>query len=62
MDAMPVAMALTYTSLDDIDWNIMIPATVKQTQTRNIVATFHENVEKTQDTSFRCSLSISINY
>jgi hypothetical protein len=57
MDAMPVAIASTYTSLDDVNGNIMILATVTQTWTRNIIATFHENVEKTQATSWTATFS-----
>ncbi len=43
VDATPVAMASQYTDLEELDWNIMIPATVKKTQTRNVIATFHDN-------------------
>jgi hypothetical protein len=43
VDATPVAMASQYTDLEEVDWNIMIPATVKQTQTRNVITTFHDN-------------------
>jgi hypothetical protein len=46
VDATPVAMASPYESLEDVDWNIMIPATVKRTRTRNIVASFHETAEE----------------
>ena len=36
-------------SLDDVDWNIMVPTTVNQTRTSTIVASFHETVEMSQD-------------
>jgi hypothetical protein len=49
VDATPVAMASPYESLEDVDWNIMIPVTVKQMQTRNIVASFHETAEEIQE-------------
>jgi hypothetical protein len=49
VDTTPVAMASPYESLEDVDWNIMIPATVKWTQTSNIVASFHETAEETQE-------------
>jgi hypothetical protein len=42
-------MASQYVSLDDVEWNIMIPATVTRTRTRNIVASFHETVEEIQE-------------
>jgi hypothetical protein len=42
-------MASPYESLEDVDWNIMIPATVKRMQTRKIVASFHETVEEIQE-------------
>jgi hypothetical protein len=38
-------LASVYTSLDDVDWNIMVPTMVNQTQTGTIVANFHETVE-----------------
>jgi hypothetical protein len=40
-----------YVSLEDVDWNIMIPANVKRTQTRNMIATFHLHVKPPQDES-----------
>jgi hypothetical protein len=42
-------MASPYESLEDVDWNIMIPATVKQMLARNIVASFHETAEEIQE-------------
>jgi hypothetical protein len=47
VDATPVAMASTYADLEAVDWHIMIPATVTQTRTRNMIATFHDNAVMT---------------
>jgi hypothetical protein len=44
VDATPVTLASVYTSLDDVDWNIMVPTTVNRTRTGTIVANFHETV------------------
>jgi hypothetical protein len=49
VDATPVTMASPYESLEDVDWNIMILATVKRMQTRNIVGSFHETAEEIQE-------------
>jgi hypothetical protein len=38
-------LASAYTSLDEVDWNIMVLTMVNQTQTGTIVANFHETVE-----------------
>jgi hypothetical protein len=38
-------LASAYTSLDEVDWNIMVPTMVNRTQTGTIVANFHETVE-----------------
>ncbi len=43
------ATASTYMSPEDINWNIMIPANVTKTQTRNVVATFHLHAKTSQD-------------
>jgi hypothetical protein len=43
VDPTPVAAASVYKSLEGVDWNIMIPASVKSTRTRNVIATFHAN-------------------
>jgi hypothetical protein len=40
---------LQYTSLDNVDWNVMVPATVQRTLTGNVMVTFHECVEEPQD-------------
>jgi hypothetical protein len=45
VDATLVMLASVYTSLDDMDWNIMVPMTVNQTWTGTIVANFHKIVE-----------------
>jgi hypothetical protein len=45
VDARPVTLASAYMSLDEVDWNIMVPAKVNQTWTGTIVANFHETVE-----------------
>jgi hypothetical protein len=49
VDATPSVTVLRYTSLDDVDWNVMVPATVQRTLTGNVMATFHECVEESQD-------------
>jgi hypothetical protein len=36
-------------SLEDVDWNIVIPANVTKTQTHNMSATFHLHVKTSQD-------------
>jgi hypothetical protein len=36
-------------SLEDIDWNIMIPANVMKTRTRNVTVTFHSHAKTSQD-------------
>jgi hypothetical protein len=36
-------------SLEDVDWNIMIPANVTKTRTRNVIATFHLHAKTSQD-------------
>jgi hypothetical protein len=36
-------------SLEDVDWNTMIPANVTKTWTRNVIATFHLHVKTSQD-------------
>ena len=50
-DATPFATASMYVSLEDVDWNIMIPANVMKTQTRNVIATFHLHAKTSQDAS-----------
>jgi hypothetical protein len=50
-DATPFATASTYVSLEDTDWNIMIPANVKRTRTQNVIATFHSHAKPPQDES-----------
>jgi hypothetical protein len=40
-----------YVSLEDIDWNIMIPANVMRTWTQNVIATFHSHVKPPQEAS-----------
>jgi hypothetical protein len=42
-DTTPVVAASVYTSLEGVDWNIMILASVRSTHTRNVIATFHAN-------------------
>jgi hypothetical protein len=36
-------------SLDNVDWNIMVPTMVNQTQTGTIVANCHETVETSHE-------------
>jgi hypothetical protein len=36
-------------SLEEVDWNIMVPASVTMTQTRNVTATFHLLGENSQE-------------
>ena len=43
VEAVPVATASMYVDLEAVDWNIMIPATVKPTQTQTALATFHSH-------------------
>jgi hypothetical protein len=43
VDATPVAAASVYTSLEMVDWNIMIPASVRNTHARNVIGTFNAN-------------------
>jgi hypothetical protein len=38
-----------YVSLEDVDWNIMIPANVTKTRTQNVIATFHLHTKTSQD-------------
>jgi hypothetical protein len=40
-DTTPFVTASMYVSLEDVNWNIMIPANVMRTQTQNVIATFH---------------------
>jgi hypothetical protein len=47
-DATPFATESTYVSLEDVDWNIVIPANVTKTQTHNMSATFHLHVKTSQ--------------
>jgi hypothetical protein len=49
VDATPSATVLRYTSLDDVDWNVMVPAMVQRTLTGNVMAMFLERVEESQD-------------
>jgi hypothetical protein len=44
VEAVPVATASTYIDLEAVDWNIMIPATVKPTRTQTALTTFHSHV------------------
>jgi hypothetical protein len=44
VEAVPVATTSTYVDLEEVDWNIMIPATVKPTRTQTVLATFHSHV------------------
>jgi hypothetical protein len=48
-DATPFATASTYVSLEDVNWNIMIPANVTKTWTRNMIATSHSHAKTSQD-------------
>jgi hypothetical protein len=48
-DATPFATASTYVSLEDVDWNIMIPANVMKTRTQNVIATFLLHAKTSQD-------------
>jgi hypothetical protein len=48
-DVTPFATASMYVSLEDVNWNIMIPATVTKTRTRNMIATFHSHAKTSQD-------------
>jgi hypothetical protein len=38
-----------YVSLEDVGWNIMIPANVTKTRTRNVITTFHSHAKTSQD-------------
>jgi hypothetical protein len=38
-------------SPEDVNWNIMIPANVKRTQTQNVIATFHSHPKPSQEAS-----------
>jgi hypothetical protein len=49
VDSTPFATASMYMSLEDVDWNIMIPANVTKTRTQNVIATFHLHVKTSQD-------------
>jgi hypothetical protein len=49
VDATPSVTVLRYTSLDDVNWNVMVPAMEQRTPTGNVMATFHECVEESQD-------------
>jgi hypothetical protein len=49
VDATPSATVLWYTSLDDVDWNVMVPAMVQRTLTGNVMVMFHKCVEESQD-------------
>jgi hypothetical protein len=40
-----------YVSLEDVDWNIMIPANVMRTWTQNVIATFHSHTKLPQEAS-----------
>jgi hypothetical protein len=48
-DVTPFATASMYVSLEDVNWNIMIPATVMKTRTRNVIATFHSHAKTSRD-------------
>ena len=49
MDATLTATASTYVSLEEVDWNIMVPASVTMTRTQNVTATFHLHGENSQE-------------
>jgi hypothetical protein len=49
VDDTPFATASMYVSLDEIDWNILITANVKNTQTEHVIATFHLHMESNPD-------------
>jgi hypothetical protein len=36
-------------SLEDVNWDIMIPANVTKTRTQNVIATFHSHAKTSQD-------------
>jgi hypothetical protein len=38
-------------SLEDVDWNIVIPANVMRTWTQNVIATFHLHTKLPQEAS-----------
>jgi hypothetical protein len=44
-----LATASRYECLNEVHWNIMIPANVQQTWTQNVIATFHMHAEVTED-------------
>ncbi len=48
-DATPFATASMYVSLEDVGWNIMIPANVTKTRTQNVITTFHSHAKTSQD-------------
>jgi hypothetical protein len=50
-DATPFITASMYVSLEDIYWNIMIPANVMRTRTQNVIATFHLHAKPPQEAS-----------
>jgi hypothetical protein len=49
VDATLTATASTYESLEEVDWNIMVPASLTTTQTRNVTATFNWHGENSQE-------------
>jgi hypothetical protein len=50
-DATPFVTASMYVSLDDVDWNIMIPANVMRTRIQNVIVTFHLQAKPPQEAS-----------
>ncbi len=49
MNSTLVATASMYESLNEVSWNIMIPADLHTTQTRTVIANFHVHTEVTQE-------------
>jgi hypothetical protein len=49
VDATLTVTASIYVSLEEVDWNIMVPASMTTTQTRNVTATFHLHGENSQE-------------
>jgi hypothetical protein len=60
VDATPVTLASVYTSLDDVDWNIMVPTMVNRTRTGTIVANFHKTVGTSHEVRTADTLSVYI--
>jgi hypothetical protein len=43
----PIDVASIYESLEEVNWNIMIPVSIHETQSRNVTISFQEQVELT---------------